>query len=247
MPEAMSLLAQWWRNALDTYIGGVDAKLAKRTTLSYDQFVGFYKGDTSNMLAPTPFTLADGTPTSLGVNVLTGPTQTCGSGATKTQNVINGIANPFCNQTTVQQQTAPTRTSFPTEQVRFSSHYWDKVAMNGRFTYSGGTSNVNRFGETFTVCSLVQLFVSRLTRAARTTGGRLAHNKRINVNADYGIEAELNKYISFSDTFNYWDVRMPSHTILVSNIWDNTPLVPGGPDAGSVFEPEREHTAEQTA
>ena len=31
-------LSQWFRNALDTYTGGVDFKLAKRTTLSYDQF-----------------------------------------------------------------------------------------------------------------------------------------------------------------------------------------------------------------
>ena len=43
--------------ALDTYTGGVDFKLAKRTTLSYDQFLAFYRGDTSFQLAPTPFTL----------------------------------------------------------------------------------------------------------------------------------------------------------------------------------------------
>ena len=220
---------QWWRNGLDTYIGGVDAKLSKRTMLSYDQFLAFYRGNTSNQLAPTPFTLADGTMTSLGFNVLTGPTVTCGSGATKTQNVINGIANPFCSQTLVQQQSAPTRTSFPTEQVRFSSHDWGKVAMNGRYVYSGGVSNVNQFGETFNG------FISRSTlRQQIDTGGlndrgRLAQNKRINVNADYGIEAELSKYFSVSDTFNYWDVRMPGHSVLVSNVWDNTPLVPNGP------------------
>ena len=77
-------LAQWFRNGLDTYTGGVDFKLAKRTTLSYDQFLAFYRGDTSFQLAPTPFTLSDGTPVSLGVNVLTGPTVTCGTGANKT-------------------------------------------------------------------------------------------------------------------------------------------------------------------
>ncbi len=31
-------VSEWFRNASDTYTGGVDAKLAKRTTLSYDQF-----------------------------------------------------------------------------------------------------------------------------------------------------------------------------------------------------------------
>jgi len=220
---------QWWRNGLDTYTGGVDAKLAKRTTLSYDQFLSFYRGNTSNQLAPTPFTLANGTMTSLGFNVLTGPTQTCGSGATKTQNVINGIANPFCNQTLVQQQSAPTRTSFPTEQLRFSSHYWDRVAMNGRFTYSSGTSNVNQFSEAFNGLLSRTTLRQELDTGGLNDRGRLAHNKRINVNADYGIEAELSDHIAVSDTFNYWDVRMPGHTILVSNIWDNTPLVAGGP------------------
>jgi hypothetical protein len=220
---------QWWRNGLDTYTAGVDAKLAKRSTLSYDQFFAFYRGNTSNRLAPTPFKLADGTPTSLGFNVLTGPTVTCGSGANKTQNVIDGIANPFCNQTIVQQQTAPTRTSFPTEQLRFSSHYWDKVAMNARFTYSGGVSNVNKFGETFNGLLSRTTLRQQIDTGGLDSSGRLAHNKRINVNADYGIEAELSKYISVSDTFNYWDVRMPGHAILVSDIWDNTPLVAGGP------------------
>ena len=220
---------QWWRNGLDTFTGGVEAKLAKRTTLNYDKFWAFYRGNTSNQLAPTPFTLADGTPTSLGFNVLTGPTVTCGAGAAKTQNVINGIANPFCNQTLVQQQTAPTRTSFPTEQLRFSSHYWDRVAMNGRFTYSGGVSNVNQFNETFTGLLSRTTLRQEIDTGGLNSSGRLSHNKRINVNADYGIEAELSKYISISDTFNYWDVRIPGHSLLVSNIWDNTPLVQGGP------------------
>jgi hypothetical protein len=218
-------LSQWFRNGLDTYTAGVDAKLAKRTTLSYDQFLAFYRGNSSYVMAPTPFTLANGTPTSLGVNVLTGPTQTCGTGSAKTQNVINGIANPFCNQTLVATMGAPTRTSFPTEQLRFSSRYWDKVAMNGRMTYSGGVSNVNSFNQTFNG------FLSRTFNRQRIdTGGlgngRLAHNKRINVNADYGIEAELNKYISISDTFNYWDVRIPGSSVLVTQSWSGTATTP---------------------
>jgi hypothetical protein len=220
---------QWWRNALDTYIGGVDLKLGRRSILSYDQFYGLYRGDTSNTLAGATWQLANGTPVSQGFNVLTGPTVTCGSNADKTQNVLNGISNPFCNQTIVQSQGQPIRTAFPTEQLRFSAHQSDKVVMNGRFTYSGGVTNVNGFNETFNG------FLSRSTlRQEIDTGGlnsegRLAHNKRVNVNADYGIEAEINKWFSVSDAFNFWDVRMPSNAIMVSQIWDNTPFVAGGP------------------
>jgi hypothetical protein len=213
---------QWWRNSLDTFVGGVDVKLFKRTTLSYDQFYGLYRGDTSNTLAAATWSLANGTPVSQGFNVLTGPTVTCPT-SSKNQNVVNGISNPFCSQTIIQQQAQPIRTSFPTEQFRFSSHNWDRVAMNGRVTYSGGVGNVNGFNEMFNG------FLSRTTlRQEIDTGGlnssgRLAHNKRINVNADYGIEAEVNKWLSVSDAINFWDVRVPGHSIVSSEIWDNNP------------------------
>ena len=214
---------QWFRNALDTYIGGVDVKLAKRSTISYDQFFAFYKGDSPYQLAPTPFNLANGTPTSLGVNTLA--TATCGTGANKTAEVVNGIVNPYCSQTLVQSQVAPTRTSFPTEQFRFSSHYWDKVAMNGRLTYSGGISNVNHFNETFNGL-LARTALRQEIDTGGLANGRLAHNKRISVNADYGIEAELNKYFSVADTFNFWDFRMPSLSSMVTETWANTGTPP---------------------
>ncbi len=39
---------QWFRNAVDTWVGGVDYKPLLRTTFSYDQFLVYYKGDTCN-------------------------------------------------------------------------------------------------------------------------------------------------------------------------------------------------------
>jgi hypothetical protein len=207
---------QWFRNALDTYTGGADFKLAKRTTLSYDELFALYRGDSSYDLAPTPFTLANGTPTSLGVNTLA--TATCGTGASKTAEVVNGIANPFCSQTLVQSQVAPTRTIFPTEQLRFSSHYWDKVAFNGRVAYSGGVSNVNHFNETFNGL-LARTFNRQEIDAGGYADGRLAHNKRNSLNGDFGDEAELNKYFSVSDSFDYRYFRTEGNDILVSTIW----------------------------
>lgn len=213
-------LSQWFRNGLDTYTGGVDYKLARRTMLSYDQFYAYYKGDTTFQLAPTPFKLSDGTPVSLGVDVLTGPTVTCGSGANKTENVIGGIANPFCSSTTTESETAPTRTSFPTEQLRFASSYWDKVSMNGRVTYSGGVSNVNSFNEMFvgigraSGCppSTPSCVLREEVETGAGTNGQFAHDKRVNVNADYGVEAELSRYFSISDDFHFWAFRVPGYS-----------------------------------
>ena len=37
----------WFRNAQDTYVGGLDVKLTQRSSLSYDQFLVYYRGDTS--------------------------------------------------------------------------------------------------------------------------------------------------------------------------------------------------------
>lgn len=210
------VILQWFRNSLDTYTGGVDYKMAKRTTLSYDQFFALYKGDSPYQLAPTPFTLANGTPTTLGVNTLA--TTTCGTGANKTAEVVNGIVNPFCSQTLVQSQVAPTRTTFPTEQLRFSSHYWDKVAFNGRVAYSGGVSNVNHFNEVFTGL-LARTFNRQQIDVGGYPGGRLAHNKRNSVNGDFAVEAELNKYFSISESFDYRYFRTVGNDILVSTIW----------------------------
>ena len=156
---------------------------------------------------------------------------TCGTGANKTENVINGVANPFCSSTTSESEVAPTRTSFPTEQLRFASSYWDKVSMNGRVTYVGGVSNVNRFNETFVGlgrASNPPFPSGSVLREEVETGsgpnGQFAHNKRINVNADYSVEAELSRVFSVSDAVHYWAVRMPG----LSNY--TTTLV-GGPSA----------------
>ena len=216
-------LAQWFRNALDTYTGGVDFKLAKRTTLSFDQFYALYRGDNTFQLAPTPFTLANGTPTSLGVD--TQAATTCGSGANKTAEVVNGIANPYCSQTLVESYVAPTRTSFPTEQFRFSSHYWDRVSFNGRITYTGDVMNVNDFNQTFTGL----LTRSNLRQEVDTGGlgnGRLAHNKRDSLNGDVGGEADLSKYLAVSDVFSYRAFRVEGNNALTATTWASVGGVP---------------------
>jgi hypothetical protein len=220
------VVLQWFRNALDTYTGGVDYKLAKRTTLSYDQLFALYKGDSPYGLAPTPYTLANGTPTTVGVNTLA--TATCGTGANKTAEVVGGIVNAYCSQTLVQTQVAPTRTTFPTEQLRFTSHYWDKLALTGRVAYSGGVSNVNHFNETFDGL-LARTALRREVDTGGFANGRLAHNKRTNLSGDFGIEAELNKYFAVSESFDYRYFRTAGNDILVAESWANTAATPGGP------------------
>jgi hypothetical protein len=202
---------QWFRNAIDTWVGGMDYKPVARTTISYDQFLVYYKGDTNQQLAPPQFILPNNAPVTVGVNLLT--TSKCGTSGTAnyTLAVVNGVVNPFCSGTTTEDQAAPTRTSFPTEQLRFASSYSQKVAMNGRFLYSGGNSRVNSFKQTFIGFSSRSLNRELIDTGALPSG-HLANNKRINVNGDYSIRAELTPIFELSDVVNYWDVRVPGVT-----------------------------------
>ena len=221
-------LSQWFRNSLDTYTGGIDFKLAKRTTLSYDQLFALYRGDTTFQLAPTPFKLASGAPTSLGVDTLAGTT--CGTGGNKTAEVVNGIANPFCTQTLVESNVAPTRTAFPTEQFRFSSHYWDRISFNGRIAYSGDVMNVNNFNQTFNGL-LARTSLRQEVDTGGLGNGRLAHNKRDSLNGDFGGEAELSKNFAVSDVFSYRSFRVEGNNSLVSQVWNDSGTPPPVPSA----------------
>ncbi len=227
-------LLQWFRNAGDTYTGGATFKLARATSLSYDQFFVLYRGDSTFQLAGANYTLSNGQPVSLGVDTLSATT--CGTGANKTLEVVNGVANPYCNGFLAMSQVAPTRTLFPTEQFRFSSRYWDKVAMNGRLLYSGATGNVNHFNETYD-----GLTSRTATRAEIDTGGfangQLANLKRINVNGDYSVEAEFNKYISASETFNYWSFRSSGTNSVTSTVYTDTQAQPSMLDPLSGITP----------
>jgi len=242
-------LAQWFRNSSDNYIGGVDPKLAKRTTLSYDQYYVFYKGDTTFQLAGANYQvgqLTPGTPPSiapsgvmesLGVDTLSPAKCGVATAHTSTTEIYNGLANPYCSGSTVMSEVAPTRTTFPTEQLRFSSHYWDRVAMNGRVTYSGGVSNVYNFNETFTGL-LSRTSVRQEIDTGGLGNGQLAHNKRVNVNADYGIEAELSKYVSVSDAFSFWDFRVPGSNSMTSTVYTDTNTPPSILDPLSSITPQ---------
>jgi hypothetical protein len=219
----------WFRNAADTYNGGVDVKLAKRTTVSYDQFLVLYKGDSSFQLAGANYTLnTTTTPVSLGVDVL-GGTTTCGSTSTVTTagtklttatlplEVSNGVASQYCTGTIIQSQTAPIRTHFPTEQLRFISHYWDRVSFNGRLLYSGDTSKVNSFNETFN--GLGRGNVRQTIETGAGANGLFASNKRINTSGDFGLVAELSKHLTFSDAFSSWNTRTSGSTNATTETW----------------------------
>jgi len=206
---------QWFRNGEDTYTGGVDVKVAPKTTVSYDQFYVLYKGDTNWQLTGANLRLTDGTPVSLGVDVLS--TALCGG----KPNVVNGVANAACNGIISTSGRAPMRSTFPSEQLRFSSRYWDKLAFNGRMLYSGATGTVNDFYHAFNGWnSRTHLRQEILTGGL--ANGRLANNKRINTNGDLALVAELNKYLSVSEIFDFWSFHNSGNSTMNVETWTGT-------------------------
>jgi hypothetical protein len=209
-----ALLFQMWSNTNETWRGGVDVKLARRTTLSYDQFYVHYKGNTSWQLAGLNELLPNGTRVSYGLDP--------GSGGCP--GVVNGVGSPTCNGYLAMSIYQPVRTNFPTEQLRFTSRYWERVSMNARVLYSDGKSTVPSFYELYN-----GLTTRTGTREEIDTGlgpgGRLADNARQNVNFDYDLIADLSKHITFSDAFSYWGFRVPGSNVYESTVYSGSSML----------------------
>ena len=166
---------QWFRNGEDVFTGGIDLKVAKKTTLSYDQSFVLYKGDSSFVLAtPTNnplsglmahdiFPVSDATQgvasatglwASPGVEVYNS-TAGCGQASikggtttlpdTRSPYVTNGVLSKYCKAASALSLTSPIRSMFPTEQIRFSSHALDRLTVMGRAGYSAGESTIDAF------------------------------------------------------------------------------------------------------
>ena len=85
-----SLLFQPTLNTSDTYHAGVALRLVPRTSINYDQFYTYFKGDTTAKLAGAGFQLAGGIPVDLGLPFNTVAGQPCGAPLLAGR----GLANP---------------------------------------------------------------------------------------------------------------------------------------------------------
>ena len=192
-----ALLLQSWRNSTDSWVAGVDWKPGYRSTISYDQFITHYKGDTVWQLAGLNYMLSDGTPVSLGVN----QSSVWGTPCSKPFNP-DGSVNPTCNAYLAYNRSSPTRTLFPTEQFRFQTEAIPNFKVNGRVLYNGTTSNLYNYNEFFNGYS------SRSTlRQSIVTGS--ARARRINVNGDIGLVWQITPTISATEVYDFWYFRVP--------------------------------------
>ncbi|WP_263351911.1 hypothetical protein [Acidicapsa acidisoli] len=197
-----ALLTQDWRNMTDSWTGGLDWRLFKHTTVSYDEFVTNYKGDTTWGLGGLNYQLSNGTPVSLGIDISSVWKTPCAAPFTST-----GAVNPTCNAFLSYSRTAPTRTLMPSEQLRFQSADVPHFTFNGRLLYSGATANLNNFNETFNGLE------SRTTlRESVVTGS--ANARRVDVNGDLGVTWQITPTVTATNLFNFWNFRVPGRNNL---------------------------------
>ena len=210
---AEALLTQNWRNGTDVWTSGLDWKLFKHTTVSYDQFVSNYKGDTSWGLAGLDYQLSNGTPVSLGIDISSVWKAPCAAPFT-----AGGAVNPTCNAFLAYNRSAPTRTLVPSEQLRFQSTDIPHFSLNGRLLYSSGTSNLNNFNELFNGYESRTGFRESLVTGSSST-------KRIDVNGDLSLAWQITPTITATNLFDFWNFRMPGTNSFTETDYTGTSLL----------------------
>ncbi|HXN28361.1 MAG TPA: hypothetical protein VN902_14640 [Candidatus Acidoferrales bacterium] len=200
----------------NAYRVGVDFKVLPRTTISYDQFLSYFRQD--NVVSDNPalnpqnfgFVLANpsglgtpnGTPVDLG-NIWS--TQTPSEAIPCATPIVTGTTNtatPTCNGFLSYSQVGRPRNFMPTERLRFQSNYFTNFEMSGSVGYSTSNNVIPDFLET------VNGFTVRTAERGSSTGGP-ADAKRVSVNADWtGVYAVTDK-LRILDIFRYDNWRIP--------------------------------------
>jgi hypothetical protein len=186
----------------NAYRAGIDFRPLARTTISYDQFLNYFKQDniiTDNSLlnGTNPLVLPNGTPVDLGLVWDTVNGTPCAAPLLSTN-----VVNPSCDGTLSYSQLGRPRTFMPTERFRFQSNYFKNFQTSGSIGYSSSDNTTNDFNE------LVTGWSSRTISRGSTTAGP-AEAKRVSVNANWSGEYAVTDKFRVIDEFRYDNWRIP--------------------------------------
>jgi hypothetical protein len=199
-----TLMTEYSQSRSDRYQFGVDVRVMKRTTLSFDQFFERDKVDPNFVDNNLSFTLGSVTGTPIDIGVLLPPSG-CTSIAGVTfpgSNVL--VPNPKCNIGLYNfNRSGNVRTKIPTSQLSLQSNYFRKLDVTASGTYSSGHSDFLNYQEfANTVAGPPTFDTATSTRTNRVSG-----------NADLGFTYHVSRSLSFSDKFRWLDWRNPGNTI----------------------------------
>jgi hypothetical protein len=198
---------QTYSYTTNSYRVGVDFRITPKTTISYDQFLSYYKQD--NIVTDNPqnsgYELANGTPVDLGIIWSTaGPVEVlpCAAPIIAAPNIVN----PTCNGYLSYSQAANPRNFMPTERLRFQSSEIKNFETSGSIGYSTANNSVPDFSE------IVNDYTARSGTRGSTAGGP-ADTKRVSVNADWSGVYSVTEKFRILDSFRYDNWRTPG-------LWD---------------------------
>ncbi len=191
----------------NSYRVGVDFRVLPKTTISFDQFLSYYKQD--NVVTDNPqnsgFQLANGTPVDPGIIWSSnGPVEIlpCAAPIVSAPNIIDSSCNGYLSYS----QAGRPRNFMPTERLRFQSNYFKNFETSGSFGYSSANNSIPDFNE------VVNDYVSRNGSRGGTTAGP-ADAKRVSVNADWTGTYSITDRLRIIDSFRYDNWRTPG-------LWD---------------------------
>ena len=195
---------------MNAFRAGVDYRIAPRTTISYDQFLNYFKQDnvvTENPVA-TPgqygYQVPNGTLVDLGIVWSTQtpaealPCATPVTHATTTPPTASSSCNGFVSYS----QVGRPRNFMPTERVRFQSNYYQKFDVSGAFGYSSSDNSIPDYNET------IIDWTTRTSSPGGTTAGP-AKATRVSVDGDFAAVYSLTEKLRLEDFFHYNDWRIP--------------------------------------
>jgi hypothetical protein len=199
-----------YRYTTNAYRAGMDFRILPRTTISYDQFLTYFKQDNTVLETPaaTPqnfgYQLPNGTPVDLGI---VWSTQTSAEALPCARPIANATtspptANPNCNGFLSYSQVGRPRNYIPTERLRFQSNYFAKFEMTGSVGYSSSDNTIPDFSE------ILNGYVTRTAARESTTGGP-ATATRVSVNADWSGVYAVTENLRIEDFFRYDNWRIP--------------------------------------
>ncbi len=214
----MVLLYQPWNTTVNDYRIGVDWRFLPGTVLSYDQTLDYYKGDTTQQLAPFEQALLPGGSTvELGLPIDTVSRFPCAipTGQTSLINSSGVLTNLACNAYFSYSRAQRVRTSTPSERVSLRSNYFNRIEFTAAYSYSSADM-------TAPLDELFNGLESRLfLRQYTITGPTAAHQLSDVANANATIH--LTKKLRLIESFSFWAFRIPENSDFTETDW----IIPG--------------------
>jgi hypothetical protein len=207
----------------NAYRAGIDVKILPRTTLSFDEFLTYYKQDNSIIdnpaVNPGNFGFVLGTvpgqSTPAGTPVDLGDIWSTQTGAKITPcatPIVAGTINtatPDCAGQLSYSQVGNPRNFIPTERFRFQSNYFKNFEMSGALGYSSSDYHFSDLAENDNSFKSS----SKSPQRGDTAAGPIK-TKRVSVNANWSGVYAVNEKLRILDEFRYDNWRIPG-------VWDS--------------------------